>query len=104
MSEHTHSEARHITGYKTYFIVWVLLMILTATTVYVSYLDFGTLNIVIAMVVASIKAVAVALFFMHLKFEDSITWLFALFPLVLLFLLIGMTILDTFTRTFPIAG
>ncbi|TFG77502.1 MAG: hypothetical protein E4H21_03135 [Thermodesulfobacteriales bacterium] len=104
MSEHTHSEARHITGYKTYFIVWVLLMILTATTVYVSYLDFGTLNIVIAMVVASIKAVAVALFFMHLKFEDSITWLFALFPLVLLFLLIGMTILDTFTRFFPIAG
>jgi hypothetical protein len=37
---------------------------------------------------------------MHLKFEDSITWLFALFPLGLLFLLIGMTILDTFTRIF----
>jgi len=104
MSEHAHSETRHITSYKTYFIVWILLMILTVITVYVSYLDFGTLNIVIAMVVASIKAVAVALFFMHLKFEDSITWLFALFPLVLLFLLIGMTILDTFTRTFPMAG
>ncbi len=101
MSEHSHSEGNHVTGYKTYFIVWVLLMILTATTVYVSYLDFGTFNIVIAMIVASIKATAVALFFMHLKFEDKITWLFAIFPLGLLFLLIGMTILDTFTRITP---
>jgi cytochrome c oxidase subunit 4 len=98
MSEHTHSEEKHISSYTSYFIVWVVLMILTAITVYVSYLDFGQLNIVIAMIVASIKAGAVALFFMHLKFEDSITWLFALFPLGLLFLLIGMTILDTFTR------
>jgi len=98
MSEHTHSEEKHLTSYKTYFIVWIVLMVLTITTVYVSYLDFGTLNIVVAMVIASLKAGAVALFFMHLKFEDSITWLFALFPLGLLFLLIGMTILDTFTR------
>lgn len=77
-------------------------MILTAITVYVSYVDVGILNIVIAMSVASIKAAVVALFFMHLKFEDGITWAFALFPLGLLFLLIGMTILDTFTRNYPI--
>jgi len=101
MSEHSHSVENHVTSYTTYFIVWVILMILTAVTVYVSYLDFGTFNIVIAMIVASIKATAVALFFMHLKFEDKITWLFAIFPLGLLFLLIGMTILDTFTRITP---
>ncbi|GJM16394.1 MAG: hypothetical protein DHS20C13_17210 [Thermodesulfobacteriota bacterium] len=102
MSEHTHSEEKHITSYKAYFIVWVVLMVLTFLTVYVSYFDFGQLNIVVAMVVASIKAGAVALFFMHLKFEDPITWLYALFPIGLLFLLIGMTIVDTFTRIFPL--
>ena len=101
MSEHSHSEEHHVTGYKNYIIVWIILMILTAITVYVSYLDFGTFNIVIAMVVASIKAGAVALFFMHLKSEDTFTWLFAIFPLVLLFLLMGMTIIDTFTRITP---
>lgn len=74
-------------------------MVMTAITVYVSYINFGMLNIVIALVVASIKASIVALYFMHLKFEDSITWVFALFPLLLLALLIGMTITDTFTRT-----
>jgi cytochrome c oxidase subunit 4 len=74
-------------------------MVMTAITVYVSYINFGMLNIVIALVIASIKATIVALYFMHLKFEDSITWVFALFPLTLLALLIGMTITDTFTRT-----
>lgn len=76
-------------------------MVLTFVTVYVSYIDVGMFNIVVAMSVASVKAALVALFFMHLKFEDSITWAFALFPLSLLALLIGMTILDTFTRNYP---
>jgi cytochrome c oxidase subunit 4 len=98
MTTHTHTEENHITGNKTYIIVWLALMILTAITVYVSYVNFGVLNIVIALTVASIKASIVALYFMHLKFEDSITWVFALFPLSLLALLIALTITDTFTR------
>jgi len=98
MTTNTHAEEHHITTNKTYIIVWAILMVLTATTVYVSYINFGILNIVIALVVASIKASIVALYFMHLKFEDSITWVFALFPLSLLGLLIAMTITDTFTR------
>lgn len=76
-------------------------MVLTGITVYVSYIHFGIFNIVVAMGVASIKATLVALFFMHLKYEDSVTWAFAIFPLSLLALLIGMTILDTFTRNYP---
>jgi len=99
MATHSHTEEHHITSNKTYIIVWLALMVMTAITVYVSYINFGMLNIVIALVVASIKASVVALYFMHLKFEDSITWVFALFPLTLLALLIGMTITDTFTRT-----
>ncbi|MCC6711923.1 MAG: cytochrome C oxidase subunit IV family protein [Candidatus Dadabacteria bacterium] len=99
MASHSHSEKHaHITTYKTYLIVWAALMVLTVITVYVSYVDFGTMNVVIAMAVASLKAALVALFFMHLKFEDSITWVFAIFPLGLLFLLITMTFVDTFTR------
>jgi len=99
MSTHTHTEERHITSNKTYIIVWAALMVMTAITVYVSYINFGMLNIVIALVVASIKASIVALYFMHLKIEDSITWVFALFPLTLLALLIAMTMTDMFTRT-----
>jgi cytochrome c oxidase subunit 4 len=98
MATNAHAEEHHITTNKTYIVVWIALMVLTATTVYVSYINFGMLNIVIALTIASIKATIVALYFMHLKFEDSITWVFALFPLSLLALLIAMTITDTFTR------
>lgn len=94
----TETHEHYGSGYKVYFLVCAALVVLTAVTVYVSYIEFGIFNIVIAMVVASIKASIVALYFMHLKFEDSITWVFALYPLSLLFLLIAMTMIDTFTR------
>ncbi len=94
----TETHELHGSGYKVYFLVWSALVVLTVVTVYVSYIDFGIFNIVLAMVIASIKATIVALYFMHLKFEDSLTWVFALYPLCLLFLLIAMTMIDTFTR------
>ncbi len=53
------------------------------------------------MVIASAKATIVALWFMHLKFEDSITWVFAIYPLFLLGLLIGLTSVDIFNRVTP---
>jgi cytochrome c oxidase subunit 4 len=74
-------------------------MILTVITVGVSYIHFGVFNIVVALAVASIKASLVALFFMHLKYEDKLTWVFAIYPLCLLALLIGLSVSDVFFRT-----
>ena len=42
--------------YKQYFNIWLLLMFLTAITVGAAQFDFGSLNIPIAMLIASIKA------------------------------------------------
>ncbi|MCY3625227.1 MAG: cytochrome C oxidase subunit IV family protein [Candidatus Dadabacteria bacterium] len=97
MSTHDHTEEHH-TGLREYAAVCLTLFVLTAVTVYVAKFDFGDFNIVIAMLVASVKAAIVALYFMHLKFEDKLTWIYALYPLFLLFLLIGFTIMETFTR------
>ena len=92
----------HITPYKTYVIIWLILMALTVITVYVAReIDLGSINLFVAMIIASIKATIVALFFMHLKYEDSITWVFALYPLFLLSLLIGLTSIDVFNRIVP---
>ena len=97
MSTHDHTEEHH-TGFRAYAAVCLALFVLTAVTVYVAKFDFGDFNIVVAMLIASIKAAIVALYFMHLKFEDKLTWIYALYPLFLLFLLIGFTIMETFTR------
>ena len=97
MSAHNHTEEHH-TGLRVYVAVCLALFAFTGITVYAAGFDFGDFNIVIAMVIASIKASIVALYFMHLKFEDKLTWIYALYPLFLLFLLIGFTIMETFTR------
>ncbi|MGH7802009.1 MAG: cytochrome C oxidase subunit IV family protein [Thermodesulfobacteriota bacterium] len=95
---HAEDTINHITPYRTYVWIWVALMIFTAITVGVSYFHFGIFNVVVALTVASIKASLVALYFMHLKFEDKITWVFALYPLGLLALLIGLSVSDVFFR------
>lgn len=100
MSEHAHAE-KHIVGFKIYVLVFLALIILTAVTIGVSYVHFGVLNIVVALGVASVKACLVALFFMHLKYEDKVTWIFVLYPLGLLALMIGLTISDVFYRVAP---
>lgn len=99
MSSHDHTEEHH-TGIRTYGAVCLALFVLTGITIYVAGIHFGhhIINIVVAMGIASVKAGIVAYYFMHLKFEDKLTWIYALYPLFLLFLLIGFTLMETFTR------
>jgi cytochrome c oxidase subunit 4 len=100
--EHHHDSGEpHIVGNSVYIMVWVALMILTAITVWVARHNFGVFNIVVALGIASIKASLVALYFMHLKYEDKLTWTFAVYPLFLLALLIGLTASDVFYRVSP---
>jgi cytochrome c oxidase subunit IV len=63
MSADTHSHP----GPKLYAMILGALLMLTVITVGAAYIDFGSMNTVIALVIASVKASLVALFFMHLK-------------------------------------
>lgn len=84
----------HVVPQKTYRTVFLSLLGLTALTVAIAQFDFGSFNLVVAMLVASVKASLVILFFMHLKYENPITWLYAFFPVFLLALLIGGVFID----------
>jgi len=90
----SHGELGHIVPYKIFVRVFITLVILTLITVGVSRIDLGVMNIVVAMVIASIKAMIVALFFMHLKYENKLTWLYAAFPLFLLATLLAGVFID----------
>ena len=74
--------------------VFVTLLVLTVVTVVVSRFDFGSFNAIVAIVIATIKAGLVATFFMHLKFEGKIIWMYVVYPLMILFLLVGGTFGD----------
>ncbi|MGE5285106.1 MAG: cytochrome C oxidase subunit IV family protein [Actinomycetota bacterium] len=83
---------------RAYFIVYAALIVLTVVTVLVSYVNLGLLNVVVALLIASVKASLVALFFMHLKSEDRLVWGFALVPIAFLALIILGTLVDTMLR------
>ena len=78
---------------KTYKSVFLKLMVLSIITVGVSYLEFGmTTAIIVALVIATIKATLVACYFMHLLTEKRLilvklgfTAFFMLAMLILIF-------------------
>lgn len=96
-----HDHPGHILPFRIYVLVFGALIVLTVFTVTVSRYDFGAWNIVVAMLVASVKAMLVALFFMHLKYEKPTTWLYAFFPILLLGLLLAGVFIDNPFRTNP---
>ncbi len=94
LHDHGHHDQGHVVPTTLFLKVLITLMILTVITVAVSRQDFGVMNIVVAMVIASIKALLVVLFFMHLKYENPVTWLYAGFPIVLLAVLLAGVFID----------
>ena len=85
-------------AYRIYIIIWIALLILTAVTWWVSYVNLGMGNVAVALLIASVKAALVALFFMQLRHEKRLVWAFALVPLFFLALIIFGTLSDTMFR------
>jgi cytochrome c oxidase subunit 4 len=59
-------DEHHPHGSGRYFLVWALLLVFTATTVITGRMDLGAGNLPIALIIATIKASLVVLFFMHM--------------------------------------
>ena len=57
MTEHAHPTV------KTFVAVWVALLVLTAVTVFVATLDLGPFNAIVALTIATVKALLVLLVF-----------------------------------------
>lgn len=85
-------ETPHVTSYKTIVFVLLALLVLTGISVALTSLELGPWNTAAALIVASLKALIVLIWFMHLKFED---WLFSLLTAAT-FALIVLVIIVTF--------
>lgn len=94
----TNAAEHHGPGYGLFTAIWGVLMVLTCVTVWVAGIDLGFLNVVVAMTVASSKALLVVFFFMHLKYENMTLKLMVLLAFVILAIFIGLTFFDTAYR------
>jgi cytochrome c oxidase subunit 4 len=74
------------------------LLILTATTCAVSYIDMGRMNAVVAVLIAFAKASLVALIFMHLRYSPRMMRIVLAAGLFWLGILIALTMGDYLTR------
>jgi cytochrome c oxidase subunit 4 len=83
---------------KVYAKVLIALLILTATTCAVSFIDLGKMNAVVALVIAFVKASLVALIFMHLRYSRHLFQIMAIGGLFWLGILIALTLSDFLTR------
>ena len=87
-----HDVSKHVRGY---LLVGATLLVFTALTVFLSYLDLGSekWNVAVAMVVATFKAGFVAYIFMHLSAEKKLIYRILIFTAIFVFGLFWLTYL-----------
>jgi cytochrome c oxidase subunit IV len=72
----THSDSHeghehHILSLNMGMKVWIILMVLTIITVAIAQIDLGRFNFTVAMIIATVKAAFVVLYFMGMKYDSN---------------------------------
>ena len=96
MSEPT--EEHHIVSPTVYITIGAILLVMTALTCGMSYVDLGVFNAVVALAIAVFKASLVVLFFMHIKYSTKLTKLTVISGIFIFLGLISMTMADYISR------
>ncbi len=92
MSEHAHSRAFSIA-------LGAGLLVLTAITVKAAFIDLGPWNPVVALLIATIKATLVVLYFMHVKgASEKLTGVVVVSGFFFLAILLSLSLADYMTR------
>jgi cytochrome c oxidase subunit 4 len=95
----------HIDSVKTYAFVFVALLALTLLTTMVAEVDMGPLNVAVALLIAVVKMLLVALFFMHLRHSPVLTKVVVCGGLLWLFILMVLSMADFVSRNWlPVPG
>src|SRR5207253_6041664 len=97
-----HAPHVHVTSIGVYLAVFAALAVGTLLTWYASTVDLGWANTPIALIIATIKAVLVILFFMHVIHSTRLTWVVVIGAFLWLGVLFVLTFADYLTRLWQI--
>lgn len=92
------ASGEHVVSPKLYVGIFVFLLIMTGLTVLAASIDLKWANPVVALVIATMKATTVILFFMHVKYSSRMTQIVIVAALFFLALLLGLTMTDYLSR------
>ena len=90
----------HIIPVKLYLGVGATLIALTGVTVAISFVPLGPFNLVVALSIATFKAILVVLIFMHLLYDNKFYMLIFVSALLFLGFFIVLTMFDTMKRDY----
>ena len=85
----------HIVPVKTLAAVGTALLVLTLVTVWAASLDFGKLNVWIALAIATVKASLVVAIFMHLNYDRPFHTIVFVVSVSFVALFISFSLTDT---------
>jgi cytochrome c oxidase subunit 4 len=88
----------HIVSRKSYYFIFAALIVLLVLTISMAYIDLGPFNIFVAITIAIIKAVLVILYFMHVRYNNRVTWVFVSAGFFWLLIMFTLTMSDIVTR------
>jgi cytochrome c oxidase subunit 4 len=92
-----HSE--HIVPARLYWLIWAILIAATFLTAWISTVDLGIFNTVVALLIATAKASIVVLIFMHVKYtSEKMTKAVLVSAIFWLLLLLVLSLSDYSTR------
>jgi cytochrome c oxidase subunit IV len=88
----------HVLPKSIYYTIFLSLMVLTAATVAVAYVNLGSFNFPVAIGIAITKATLVVLFFMHVRYSSRLTKMVVAIAIFFLLVMLGLTMTDYLTR------
>jgi len=98
--------SEHIVSPKMYILIFTALVILTVTTVYAATVDlnqhYAGLNVIVALVIATCKALLVVLFFMHAYYSTKRTQLIIIAGVFWLATMLFLTLGDYASRSWDV--
>ena len=98
-TKETHQDSEvHIVRPPVYLAIFGALMVLTAVTTGLAFINLGVFNPVIALAIACLKASLVVLFFMHIKYSSKLMKLTVGAGVFTFLILVGMSMSDYISR------
>lgn len=91
-------EKPYVVPYRLYSNVLITLLALTFFSVAITLIDLGNISIVVALVIASVKAFLVLKYFMHLKYDKPYFVIMVIFVFSIILVTIVVIFLDYLYR------
>ena len=96
---HGDTHAEHVSSLGSSVAIWLTLLVFTGLTVGAAFVDMGPFNTIVALCIATFKAILVVLFFMHVKYtHEKLTGLVIVSAIFFLFILLALSMADYATR------